>query len=366
MKKQHYSLTLLLFAIIFGLSFSTLNAQNKTSENVSIRLEKADSSLGTLYLKIDGKETKLAEKVIVAKLINDGRDVVYSNLGGAGGFENEGQSLRTYSIRYKDTRKILSEYFMIDAIAEKKLSNGKTALLVRMSDGGLGASYFAVVDPSRGQVFRRLQAELMNINGDQITLGFYSEGEWEEMEFLGDKDTVVAPKRKVKPVKTEKHDLKKILDSQVIYNEPTMLTYAPENEGLKKVKLYLWRVNDQFRSQNFVLSAVPRYVNPKAPLRPTLEALFKGVTEDEMEYGFDSVTFGMKFEGVVLKQGVATVKFSQPPNETNYGSLGPSIFEQAVKKTALQFPTVKKVKICAIGDTLFDAQLDKQFPRCSS
>lgn len=37
-------------------------------------------------------------------------------------------------------------------------------------------------------------------------------------------------------------------------------------------------------------------------------------------------TLGMKFEGVTLTDCVARVKFSQPKNETNYGSLGSMIF----------------------------------------
>ena len=87
-----------------------------------------------------------------------------------------------------------------------------------------------------------------------------------------------------------------------------------------------------------------RQVNAAAPLRPTLEALFAGATEDEVKNEFSSSTFGMKFVGVVLKNGTALVKFSQPPNETNYGSLGPFIFAEAIERTAKQFPTVKKAR----------------------
>lgn len=107
-----------------------------------------------------------------------------------------------------------------------------------------------------------------------------------------------------------------------------------------------------------------RQANTVAPLRPTLEALFAGASKEEEGKGLSSSTFGMKFLGVTLRNGFALVKFSQPPNQTNYGSLGPAIFAQAIEKTARQFPTVKKVEICAVGDTLIDAQLEKQFPRC--
>jgi spore germination protein GerM len=102
-----------------------------------------------------------------------------------------------------------------------------------------------------------------------------------------------------------------------------------------------------------------------APLRPALEALFTGPTKEEEAKGLSSSTFGMRFEGVTLTNGVALVKFSQPANETNYGSLGPAIFAEAIEKTARQFPTVKKVEICAVGETLIDSQLEKPFPKCA-
>ena len=41
------------------------------------------------------------------------------------------------------------------------------------------------------------------------------------------------------------------------------------------------------------------------------------------------------------------------------------IDEQAIQMTARQFPTVKRVEICAVGETPIDAQLEKPFPRCA-
>ena len=40
------------------------------------------------------------------------------------------------------------------------------------------------------------------------------------------------------------------------------------------------------------------------------------------------------------------------------------IFAQSIEKTARQFSTVKKVNICAVGDTLIDSQLEKPFAKC--
>jgi hypothetical protein len=111
---------------------------------------------------------------------------------------------------------------------------------------------------------------------------------------------------------------------------------------------------------------VKRTVNAAAPLRGALEELFsEKITEQEEKDGFWSPIYGMKFEGVSLKNGTATVRFSQPPDKTNYGSLGPFNFADAIEKTAKQFPSVKRVKICAVGATMIDSELDRPFPRCA-
>ena len=322
---------------------------------------------GKLFITVNGKQKQIAEQANDAWIINDGKEVVYSARDGAGGYENEGQSLRIYDVNTGKTKKIMSHYYYVTGLSAFKLKNGQTALLVRLEDGGLGGAYFSVIDPRRGEVFFRSLAEITQLKNDSMTLAFYDESDWEtinqarDTSFYLNKNAFPAEKAKAKPYKTETYDLKKILKNKVIYRKPT-IEYL--DAGLKYVKIYLWRVNDDEPNKNFVLGTVERQVESAAPLRPALEELFAGATADEKEKGFGSSTFGMKFEGVVLTGGVATVKFSQPPNETNYGSLGPFIFLDAIERTAKQFPSVKQVKICAIGETLIDAQLEKQFPRC--
>lgn len=360
-----FCLLIISFTFVNGVFLSNVNAQTKELKITKFQIKNPAeiTRYGELSITVDGKEKIISDHTDNAWIINEGKEIVYSGSDGAGGFENEGQSLWIYNAKYDRKQKILSAYFMIDAFGEKRLSNSKLALLVKMSDGGLGASYFAVVDPTRGEVFFRQQAELLEISGDKITLGFYND--WENMYREDVSEQMIPDRKKFKPFKKETHDLKKILNNEVIYNENSFTKYSTENENLKRVEIYLWRVNDVIPNRNFVLSSVYRYVNPKAPLCPTLEALFGEVKNDEEDYGFSSPTFGLEFEGVVLKNGTAIVKISQPPNERNYGTLGPFIFLDVVKKTAMQFPTVKKVKICAIGETFIDAELDKPFPKCN-
>jgi hypothetical protein len=177
------------------------------------RVEKAEGAFtGPVYVTIAGTEKKIAESALEAWVIRGGRQVVYSGLDGSGGFEDEGQSLRVYDARTGKTRKIMSEYVAVDKVTEVTTSRGKTALVVEMSDGGLGGHYLAVVDPDRGEVFYRHWVKLIGRRGDVIVMGHYKEADWGEMmEPGGDK--------KVKPYRIERRNLNAVLRGRVIYNK---------------------------------------------------------------------------------------------------------------------------------------------------
>ena len=172
-----------------------------------------DSSfVGPLYVTIGGKERKIADDAIAAWIIQGGRSVVYSGRDGAGGFENEGQSLRIYDARNGRRRKIMAEYYGINNVTEARTSRGKAALLVEMSDGGLGASYLAVVDPARGEVFFRRWVKILSRRGDILVIGHYRENDWEK--FHENENALV------NPYKTERQNLNTILSRRVIFNRP--------------------------------------------------------------------------------------------------------------------------------------------------
>ena len=353
------------FAFVAALTITpSVNAQLKATK---FRIKDPETmNGGPLYITSGGQERKIYENAVAAWIINDGRDVVFSCPDGAGGFENEGQSLRIYNVASRATRKIFSEYVAVVALKAVKTTNGATALLVRMEDGGLGGTYFAVVDPDRGEVFFRQWAELKAIRGDSVTLGLYHEEDWENVN--GERgpaelslDRVISS-TKLPPYKTEQHDLKQLLKGKVIYNRPTNTDVSDATGKMRDVKIFLW--NAQSTATNLAFTPVMRRVIASAPLRPTLQMLFEGATGDEQAKGLTSPTFGMKLEAVKIEHGAATIKFSQPPNQTNYGSEGPAIFAQAIERTARQFSTVKQVKICAVGETLIDAQLEKPFAKC--
>ena len=171
------------------------------------------TSSGPLYVTVGGRERKVADGAVAARVIQGGRKVVYSGRDGAGGYENEGQSLRVYDAAAGRSRKIMSVYYMIDKVTEVTTSTNKTALLVSMMDGGLGASYLAVVDPARGEVFFRRWARLVSRRGDTISIGHYRVTDWEKLH--------ESEGAKVTPYKTERRNLNAILRGRVITNKPS-------------------------------------------------------------------------------------------------------------------------------------------------
>jgi hypothetical protein len=165
---------------------------------------------GPLYATIGQKETKISNAAAKAWLLFGGRTVAYSAGNGAGGFENEGQALYFYDASSGRKTKILSESFEITAVSEAKSASGKTALLVSMEDGGLGASHIAVVDPSRGKVFHEDGAKFAASGAGGVTVKWYKDDDWEKLE------SGIA----VKAYKTRRYDLDELLRRKVIPSKP--------------------------------------------------------------------------------------------------------------------------------------------------
>jgi hypothetical protein len=164
-----------------------------------------------LYATIGGQERKIADSALAVWLIDQGRSVVYSAADGAGGYENEGQALHLYDTQTGEQRKIMAEYFVVERVRAVKTRTARTALLVKMRDGGLGALHLAVVDPSRGEVFYKEGADVISRRGESIVVGYYRDEDWDRIQH----------KTKVRPYKTEHFDLSKILEMPVITNEPS-------------------------------------------------------------------------------------------------------------------------------------------------
>jgi hypothetical protein len=207
-QKIELMIAVVVLLIVSAVYVPAQNAQRFGHRATKVRIDMRDI-YGPLFVTIAGTEKKITDQAQQAWIINGGRHVVYSSSEGTGGFENEGQSLHLYDVDTGNHKRIMSEYFMVETVKEVVTSKKKRVLLVTMEDGGLGASYVAVVDPWRGEVFFRQWARILAIKGNTIVLGFYREEDWGELE----------DGRKLRPYKRERHNLNSLLLRPVIVNK---------------------------------------------------------------------------------------------------------------------------------------------------
>ena len=135
-RKHGYLVSQIAVVVFLIVSAVYVPAQNAVQRATRVRIE-MQGIYGPLFIKIAGREKKITDQAQQAWIINRGRHVVYSSSEGAGGFENEGQSLHLYDVDTGNHKQIMSEYFMVDTVKEVVTSKKKRALLVAMSDGGL-------------------------------------------------------------------------------------------------------------------------------------------------------------------------------------------------------------------------------------
>ena len=110
-------IAIVVLLIVSAVYVPAMNAQTSAPRATKIRIVMRDV-YGTLFVTIAGTEKELTDKAQQAWIINGGRHVLYSSDDGAGGFENEGQSLHLYDVSTGRHRRILSEYFAVDDVKE--------------------------------------------------------------------------------------------------------------------------------------------------------------------------------------------------------------------------------------------------------
>jgi hypothetical protein len=138
---------------------------------------RVDEAAGTIYATVDGHEITVgrATNARRAWVIAEGRHVVWNERDGKYGYEGEGEGLHLYNVTSEKSIQVMQEDYMIDDVAWHRLSDGRLALIVGMSDGGKGASHVAVVDTSRGEVFRADDCSVDGVAGDKLTLALHGD-----------------------------------------------------------------------------------------------------------------------------------------------------------------------------------------------
>src|ERR1044071_9581666 len=106
---QRIVLTIGIVAVsVVCIAAQSAGSPGQRATNVRIEMREI---YGALFVKIGGTEKKITDQAQKAWIINGGRHVVYSSSDGAGGYENEGQSLHLYNVDTGTQKRILSHYF---------------------------------------------------------------------------------------------------------------------------------------------------------------------------------------------------------------------------------------------------------------
>ena len=95
------------------------------------------------------------------------------------------------------------------------------------------------------------------------------------------------------------------------------------------------------------LASLERQIKPtQAPIQTTIRLLLKGkLSAEEKIKGFQTEFPNPEFKllGAKLINGILVLKFTEVPGFTSGGAERVSLLAEQIKKTALQFPNVKKV-----------------------
>ncbi len=137
-----------------------------------------------------------------------------------------------------------------------------------------------------------------------------------------------------------------------------------QTTGTRKVTIYYWEFNRDEDGDEMI--PFTRYVDAKAPLRPTIEALLADPLESENRNKYASVRYDndLKLEKVEVRGRTARIDFvREVSGDTNPGDLATLRFEDTVIRTAKQFPNIRKVIVCVNGINEFGIGMVEDRPK---
>lgn len=139
---------------------------------------------------------------------------------------------------------------------------------------------------------------------------------------------------------------------------------SAQADGTRKVTVYFWEMNRDTEGDDLI--PFIRFVDAKAPLRPTIEALLAGPTKGEGLDRYTTVRYDddLKLDKVEIRGRTARIDFGRDVGgDTNPGDLLTLRFEEAVIRTVKQFPNIRKVIVCVNGINEFGIGMVEDRPK---
>lgn len=129
----------------------------------------------------------------------------------------------------------------------------------------------------------------------------------------------------------------------------------------RRVDIYLYRLDDENFPIMPILVPVKRRVDARAPLTGAIQALLAGATKREERINKNSFIKGVELDSVSIKNNQARIDlFYDEATGNRDDPMMELLFDQSIERTALQFPTVKRVLVCVNGIKNFYLYKDYQ------
>ncbi|HEX8550067.1 MAG TPA: hypothetical protein VF681_00790 [Abditibacteriaceae bacterium] len=173
------------FVAVLALVISLASASQAQALRARIAHGPNVQSRGDLIVTVAGKDKTLARDVRAFRVFDKGRTLLWIGFDGAGGFENEGQSLWRLDSATGRSRKLLAETYEIDAFQEARGRSGRRVWVLTLGSGGLSWPHIHVIRDNGESLWRQMDAQLYAIKNGRVLLTL----------FHGDPETPGAPRR---------------------------------------------------------------------------------------------------------------------------------------------------------------------------
>lgn len=120
-----------------------------------VRPEQGPCMPCNLLLQVGQAEVLVTGGAGIAYVSDDSTSVLYTAVGGAGGFKGLGESLMRWDVATGRSVRLASEYFVIEQVSPLADGSGRPLFVLSMREFGSGVRHVGIVDPTRGEVFRR-------------------------------------------------------------------------------------------------------------------------------------------------------------------------------------------------------------------
>ena len=107
-----------------------------------------------LVVQLGAADVEVTGGAGIALIAEDSTSVLYTAVGGAGGFKGLGESLMRWDAATGKSVRVAAEYYAIEQVSPVAPDNGRPIVILSMREFGSGVRHLGIADPLRGEVYR--------------------------------------------------------------------------------------------------------------------------------------------------------------------------------------------------------------------